>query len=40
MYEIKKYSYNQAKKLNVVIKPSKFKNKKLMFIKMMYLYVP
>jgi len=29
MYKIKKYSYDQAKKLNVVIKPSKFKNKKI-----------
>jgi hypothetical protein len=29
MYKIKKYSYDQAKKLNVIIKPSKFKNKKI-----------
>jgi len=29
MYKIKKYSYDQAKKLNVIIKPSKHKNKKI-----------
>ena len=29
MYKIKKYSYDQAKKLNVSIKPSTNKNKKI-----------
>ena len=29
MYKIKKYSYDQAKKLNVDIKPSTKKNKKI-----------
>jgi len=29
MYNIKKYSKNKAKELNVVIKPSKIKNKKI-----------
>ena len=29
MYKIKKYSYDQAKKLNVDIKPSTRKNKKI-----------
>ena len=29
MYNIKKYSYDQAKKLNVTIKPSTHKNKKI-----------
>ena len=29
MYIIKKYSYDQAKKLKVVIRPSNFKNKKI-----------
>ena len=29
MYNIKKYSYDQAKKLNVTIKPSTYKNKKI-----------
>lgn len=29
MYQITEYSYNQAKKLNVEIKPSKTKNKKI-----------
>ena len=29
MYDIKKYSYNQAKILNVIIKPSIHKNKKI-----------
>ena len=29
MYEIKQYSYDEAKKLNVVIKPSTNKNKKI-----------
>ena len=29
MYKIKKYSYDQAKKLNVVIKPSERKYKKI-----------
>jgi hypothetical protein len=29
MYKIKKYSYNQAKKLNVIISPSKNKLKKI-----------
>jgi hypothetical protein len=29
MYKIKKYSYDQAKKLNVIIKPSEHKNKKI-----------
>ena len=29
MYKIKKYSYDQAKKLGVEIRPSKFKNKKI-----------
>ena len=34
MYKIKDYSYEQAKKLNVEIKPSTVKNKKLMYLKM------
>ena len=29
MYKIKKYSYDQAQKLNVTIKPSENKNKKI-----------
>jgi hypothetical protein len=29
MYKIKKYSYDQAKKLKVDIRPSKYKNKKI-----------
>ena len=29
MYKIKKYSYDQAQKLNVTIKPSEHKNKKI-----------
>ena len=29
MYKIKQYSYDQAKKLNVTIKPSERKNKKI-----------
>jgi hypothetical protein len=29
MYDIKKYSYDQAKKLNVIIKPSIHANKKI-----------
>ena len=29
MYKIKKYSYDQAKKLGVEIRPSEFKNKKI-----------
>ena len=29
MYQITNYSYNKAKELNVIIKPSKFKNKKI-----------
>ena len=29
MYPITKYSFDQAKKLNVIIKPSKLKNKKI-----------
>ena len=29
MYKIKKYSFDQAKKLNVEIRPSKHKNKKI-----------
>jgi len=29
MYQIKPYSYNQAKQLNVIIKPSTRKNKKI-----------
>ena len=29
MYIIKKYSYDQAKKLKVAIRPSNFKNKKI-----------
>ena len=29
MYNIKKYSFDQAKKLGVIIKPSKHKNKKI-----------
>jgi hypothetical protein len=29
MYDIKKYSFDQAKKLNVIIKPSTRKNKKI-----------
>ena len=29
MYKIKKYSYDQAKKLNVIIKPSERKYKKI-----------
>ena len=29
MYKIKKYSYDQAKKLGVIIFPSKYKNKKI-----------
>jgi hypothetical protein len=29
MYQIKQYSYNQAEKLNVIIKPSTRKNKKI-----------
>ena len=29
MYQIKPYSYNQAKRLNVIIKPSTRKNKKI-----------
>lgn len=32
-YKIKQYSYDQAKKLNVEIKPSKKKNKKIDVIK-------
>ena len=39
MYNIKKYSFDQAKKLGVIIKPSKHKNKKRMYIKMIYFYV-
>ena len=39
MYKIKKYSYDQAQKLNVTIKPSEHKNKKLMCIKIMFLFV-
>ena len=29
MYNISNYSYKQAKKLNVIIKPSRLKNKKI-----------
>ena len=29
MYDIKEYSYKKAKQLNVIIKPSKHKNKKI-----------
>ena len=29
MYQITNYTYNKAKELNVIIKPSKFKNKKI-----------
>ena len=29
MYNISQYSYKQAKKLNVIIKPSRLKNKKI-----------
>ncbi len=29
MYKIKRYTYQQAKKLGVVVKPSKVKGKKL-----------
>ena len=29
MYEIKKYSFDQAKKLGVNIRPSKYRNKKI-----------
>ena len=39
MYKIKKYSYDQAKKLNVTIKPSEHKKKRLMFTKMVHLFV-
>ena len=33
-YVITDYSYNQAKKLNLIIKSSKDKKKKLMFIQL------
>ena len=29
MYNISRYTYNQAKKLNVIVRPSKLKNKKI-----------
>ena len=39
VYQIKPYSYEQAKKLNVEIKPSTRKDIKLMFIKIKNIYV-
>ena len=39
VYQIKNYSYEQAKKLNVEIKPSTRKDIKLMFIKIKNIYV-
>ena len=39
MYKIKKYSFDQAKLLNVEIKQQQEKIKKLMCIKIIYLFV-